>query len=111
MSVGELEHLTLLALVRLEGQAHGAAIATELEQRAGRHVAPGALYTVLERLQRKGHVEAWIGEGTPERGGRRRKVYRLLPKGAREVQSWYGGVRELGKGLRARLDALAEGIL
>ena len=48
MSLGELEQLILLALVRLEGGGHGAAIATELEERAGRRVAPGALYTILE---------------------------------------------------------------
>ena len=107
MSLGELEQLILLALVRLEGEGHGAAIAFELEERAGRRVAPGALYTILERLQEKGYVEAWIGDSTPERGGRRRKVYRLLPEGAREVRAWYAGVRELASGTAERLDLLA----
>jgi DNA-binding PadR family transcriptional regulator len=109
MSLGELEQVILLALLRLDGEAHGAAIALELEERAGRIVAPGALYTVLERLQDKGFVEAWIGDSTPERGGRRRKVYRLLPGGARELRAWYAGIRELADGVSGRLDALAEG--
>lgn len=108
MPLGELEQVILLTLVRLDGQAHGAAIAMELEERAGRRVAPGALYTVLERLQSKGYVEAWIGDATPERGGRRRKVYRLLPEGAREVRVWYDAVRHLADGVRPLLDALAE---
>jgi len=108
MSLGELEQLILLTLVRLEGEAHGAAIAMELEERVGRRVAPGALYTILERLQAKGCVEAWTGDATPERGGRRRKVYRLLPAGAREVRAWYEGVRQLAEGTGSRLDALAE---
>ena len=76
---------------------------------SSRNVAPGALYTVLERLQDKGFVEAWIGDSTPERGGRRRKVYRLLPSGARELRAWYAGLRELAAGTAARLDAIAGG--
>lgn len=109
MALGELEQVVLLALLRLDGEAHGAGIATEIEERAGRHVAPGALYTVLERLQAKGYVEAWIGDSTPDRGGRRRKVYRLLPEGARELRAWYDGIRGLAEGVVARMDALAEG--
>jgi DNA-binding PadR family transcriptional regulator len=109
MSLGDLEQLILFALVRLGEEAHGSAIVRELAERSGRAVAPGALYTVLERLQDKGFVEAWIGDSTPERGGRRRKVYRLLPAGARELRAWYAGLRELSSGTSARLDALAEG--
>jgi DNA-binding PadR family transcriptional regulator len=109
MPLGDLEQLVLFALVRLGDEAHGSAIVRELAERSGRAVAPGALYTVLERLQDKGFVEAWIGDSTPERGGRRRKVYRLLPAGARELRAWYAGLRELASGTSARLDALAEG--
>lgn len=109
MPLGDLEQLILFALVRLHGEAHGAAIIAELAKRSGRMVAPGALFTVLERLQDKGYVEAWIGESTPARGGRRRKVYRILPAGARELRAWYAGLRDLASGTSARLDALAEG--
>lgn len=107
MALGELEQMVLLALARLGGEGHGAAIAGELEERAGRRVAPGALYTVLDRLQEKGCVEAWIGDATPERGGRRRKMYRLLPLGAREARAWLNGIRDLSFGTANRLDALA----
>jgi PadR family transcriptional regulator PadR len=108
MALGELEQMVLLTLARLDGEGHGAAIGTELEERAGRSVSPGALYTVLDRLQDKGCVEAWIGDSTPERGGRRRKVYRLLPAGAKEVREWYTGIRDLAAGTGTRLDELAE---
>jgi DNA-binding PadR family transcriptional regulator len=107
MALGELEQMVLLSLARLDGEGHGAAIALELEERAGRRVSPGALYTVLDRLQEKGCVEAWIGDSTPERGGRRRKVYRLLPEGAREARQWIEGIRDLASGTGGRLDALA----
>jgi DNA-binding PadR family transcriptional regulator len=80
----------------------------ELEERTGRSISPGALYTVLDRLQEKGCVVGWIGDSTPERGGRRRKVYRLLPSGAKAVKAWYSGIRQLAEGTRARLASLAE---
>ncbi len=67
MSLGELEQLILLALVRLEGEGHGAAIAIELEERVG--VAPGALYTILE----------------PPGEGLRRGLDRRLDAGARRA--------------------------
>ena len=109
MQLGELEYMVLLALARLDGEGHGVAIARELEVRADRRIAPGALYTVLDRLQRKGCVEGWIGDSTPARGGRRRKVYRLLPLGAQAAQKWYGGVRGLARGADHLLAAIAGG--
>lgn len=109
VSLGELEQIVLFALVRLESdEAHGPAIVQEIEERVGRRVAPGALYTVLERLQTKGFVESWIGDSTPERGGRRRKVYRILPGGAGELRTWYAGIRELADGAAGLLDVIAD---
>ena len=107
MLLGEFEQVILFALVRLEGEAHGAAIAVEIEERTGRSVSPGALYTVLDRLEAKGFVESWIGDSTPERGGRRRKVYRMMPEGARALREWYRGIREIALGSLGRLDELA----
>ena len=107
MPLGGLEQVILFALLRVGGEGHGTAIILEIEERTGRRVSPGALYTVLERLCEKGHVEGWIGESTPERGGRRRKVYRLLPAGAGELLDWYDGIREIAGGTTDRLKALA----
>ena len=108
MSLGEFEQALLFALVRLEGESHGVAIAEELERRTGRQTSPGAIYTALDRLEGKGWVESWIGDSTPERGGRRRKVYRLRPAGARELRASYEALRSLASGMRGRLDTLAE---
>jgi DNA-binding PadR family transcriptional regulator len=108
MSLGDLEQLILLALVRLEGEAHGAAIAQEIEEGTGRRVSPGAIYTVLNRLENKRFVRSWIGDSTPDRGGRRRKVYRLLPAGAQTLRSWYGSISGMASGMLSRLDALAD---
>lgn len=108
MALGELEQVVLFALIRLKGESHGAALIQEIEERTAKRVAPGALYTVLDRLEGKGMVESWIGDSTPDRGGRRRKVYRMLPAGARELRDWYGGIRSLAAGALPILDRLAE---
>lgn len=108
MALGEFEQVVLFAIVRLDGEAHGAVIVQEIEERTGRRVSPGALYTVLDRLETKGFVDSWIGDSIPERGGRRRKVYRILPEGARELRDWYGGIRDMASGMLTRLDRLAE---
>jgi DNA-binding PadR family transcriptional regulator len=108
MPRGALEQTILFALVRLGGEAHGPALVLEIEDRTGRRISPGAMYTVLDRLAEKGHVEGWIGDSAPERGGRRRKVYRILPEGARALLDWYEGIRELAAGTADLLRALAQ---
>jgi DNA-binding PadR family transcriptional regulator len=45
-----------------------------------------AVYTTLERLERKGLLRSRIGALTPERGGRRRRLFELLPLGARSLR-------------------------
>ena len=53
-SLGEFEHLVLLAVLRHADGVFGSLIGRELETRAGRRVSRGALYATLERLERKG---------------------------------------------------------
>ena len=109
VSLGELEQVVLFAVVRLGGETHGAPVVEEIEARTGRRVSPGALYTVLDRLETKGFVESWIGDTVPDRGGRRRRVYRIQPEGARALREWYGGIRNMASGLLTQLDRFAEG--
>lgn len=106
-TLGDLEQVVLFALVRLGGETHGAPVVQEIEEHTGRRVSPGALYTVLDRLEAKGFVESWIGDSVPERGGRRRKVYRIQPEGARALREWYGGIRDMAAGVATRLNRLA----
>lgn len=108
MALGEFEQALLFALVRLDGEGHGVAIADEIARRTGRQPSPGAVYTALDRLAGKGLVDAWIGDSSPDRGGRRRKVYRMRVEGARELRASYEALRSLASGMRGRLDALAE---
>ena len=108
-ALGEFEQLILFALVELEDDAYGAAIGREIERRTGRQVASGAVYTALDRLAARGLVTARMGEPTPERGGRRRKHYRLEPEGAVELGRSVDVIRAMSDGLMPKLQAMAEG--
>ena len=97
-ALGEFEQSLLLAIVHVGDDAYGVTIRREIEDRTGRDVAIGALYTALDRLERKGFVTSTMSEPTAERGGRSKRHYRLRPAGAtalrrareRMAQMWAG---------------------
>jgi DNA-binding PadR family transcriptional regulator len=79
--LGEFEQMVLLSIMRLGEDCYGLAIKDELEVVAGRSPSSGGLYTTLDRLERKGLVESYAGEGTEERGGRPRRYVRVTAEG------------------------------
>jgi len=83
--LGEFEQVVLLALIRLGPEAYGATIRREIEARTKRDLAISAVYVTLDRLQKKGLVRSRVGDPTPQRGGRRRKHFVLLPAGRRAI--------------------------
>jgi DNA-binding PadR family transcriptional regulator len=105
--LGEFEQIVLLALVRLGSDAYGATVRREIEVRAGREVSISAVYTTLERLEQKGLVRSRIGEPTPERGGRRRRHFELLPLGARSLRDAYNALTGMTAGIERRLKTLS----
>lgn len=106
-ALGEFEQLILFALVELEDVAYGASIGREIERRTGRQVSAGAIYTALDRLLTRSFVTAEVGEPTAERGGRRRKYYRLEPAGAIELSRSLDVIRSMSEGLVTKLEAVA----
>ena len=101
--LGAFEHLLLLALVRLGDDTYGVPIRDELEARTGRLVSPGAVYTALARLERRGLVRSQLGEPTPARGGKRKRCYRLTAKGAAAVRDAHIAVTQMAQGIKPKL--------
>src|SRR6185436_19794430 len=81
-TLGEFEQAVLLAVMHLEEDAYGVTIRREIEARTHRSVAVGALYTALDRLERKGYVTSRMSDPTPRRGGRSKKHFRITPTGS-----------------------------
>jgi PadR family transcriptional regulator, regulatory protein PadR len=81
VNLGEFEQLILLAILRRREDAYGVTIRAELADRAGRTVAPGALYTALDRLETKGLITSRMSDPTPQRGGRAKRLVTVTPAG------------------------------
>src|SRR5271169_5492026 len=95
----EFEYLLLTAAVRLGEDAYGAAIREEIEGSTKRRCSIGALYTTLDRLESKGLVKTWMGEATPQRGGRAKRMVRVTPKGIDAATAFYKAVTRVSRGV------------
>ena len=102
-SLGEFEQLLLYAVLRLGKDAYGARIRQEIEERTGKSVSAGAVYTGLDRLQARGLVSSSLGEATPSRGGRRKKYHVLEPLGAESLKSTHENLSRMANGVVDRL--------
>jgi DNA-binding PadR family transcriptional regulator len=98
LNLGEFEQLILLAILRLRDDAYGVTIRSELAG-VGRTVAPGALYTALDRLETKGLIASRMSDPTPQRGGRAKRYVTVTAAG-----------REALTRARAAYERLLEGL-
>jgi DNA-binding PadR family transcriptional regulator len=106
--LGEFEQLILFSVLQLGGDACGVTIRETIEERTGRVVSSGAIYTTLGRLEGKGLVTSQVGEPTAFRAGRPRKLYSLEPAGARALRDAYSTIQAMSGCLITRLSELAE---
>jgi PadR family transcriptional regulator PadR len=97
--LGEFEYLLIAAAVRLGDEAYGAAIRQEIEDTAKRRCSTGSLYTTLDRLESKGLIKTWMGDATPQRGGRAKRMIRVTPKGMRAAAGFYEAVTRVSQGV------------
>src|SRR5512143_3195397 len=84
--IGAFEELVLLAVGGLAGEGYGVTIQSDLERETGETISLGAVYATLDRLERKGLLRSRMGPATAERGGRRKRLYRISPDGAAAVR-------------------------
>ena len=97
--LGEFEQLVLLALVRLADDGYGVSIHAEITRRTRRQVSLAAVYKTLDRLEQKGLAASWLGDATRERGGRRKKHFRIQPGGRRALKQSLASIRSMTEGL------------
>ena len=84
-SLGDFEEMVLLAAAGLGSDAYAVSIQQRIEQQGRRAATMGAVYTALDRLEQKGFLESWLGESTAQRGGRRKRFYRITNAGIAAV--------------------------
>lgn len=87
-----IEEAIMIAVLRLDANAYGVTIRRAVADMTGKSLSVGAIYGPLDRLAGRGLLESSMGTATPERGGRRKRFYRLTPDGIaalRETRALY----------------------
>jgi PadR family transcriptional regulator PadR len=102
-TLGAFEQAVMLAIVRLGDDAYGRAILNQLQARMNRDIPAGAVHATLNRLEKKRLLASRVEPGTPIRGGRARRFYRLQPSGVRALNDAWTAVEALWRGLRRPL--------
>jgi PadR family transcriptional regulator PadR len=102
---GQFEQTLLYAVLSLQdadGGANGPTIRKLIESQTGRVVSPGAIYTALTRLEDRGFVTSELGEPTPERGGKRKRHYRMRASGQVALRQAEASLARMARSARAR---------
>jgi DNA-binding PadR family transcriptional regulator len=79
-TIGRKEEQVLLAIGSLEEKAYLISIRQFLTRIEGKPISIGAVHIPLRRLEREGYIRSRLGDSSPKRGGRRRKIYSLTSK-------------------------------
>jgi len=104
MFLGEFEHLVMLAVMQLGEDAHAIRVREQIEGRADRRVARGALYGTLTRLQEKGFLDWQVEDSTPERGGIPRRRFQITGTGLVALRHSQRAIANLSEGLERALE-------
>ncbi len=80
------EELILLAVWRLKENAYSIPIHDQVSAITGEALSLGSIYMPLDRLVKKGFLESYLSEATPERGGRHKRIYKLTREGLKALQ-------------------------
>ena len=97
--LGEFEHFVLLSILRLGEHVYGVPISEEIMERTGRTVSRTAVYVTLRRLEKKGLISSWMGDPTPERGGKARRYIKLEPPGLEALRESRLAIDEMWRGV------------
>jgi PadR family transcriptional regulator, regulatory protein PadR len=105
-AINEMELGTLLAVLRLGAEAYGLRVRDEIEGRTARSVSLSNVYATLTRLEAKGFVRSHLGDPSPQRGGRRKRLYVVRPAGKAVIEANY----RTFKAMAADLETLFKGV-
>ena len=80
------EELILLAVWRMKEDAYCIPLRAQISGITGEEWSLGSIYMPLDRLVKRGLLDSYLTEATPERGGRRKRIYRLTGEGLKRLQ-------------------------
>lgn len=98
-TLGDLQHLVLLAVLRLGDDAYGVSIRDEIRRNAGRDLTLGAIYSALRRLEAQGLVASRKGDPEPVTGGRAKTFFEVTAAGRVSIHQTQRELKAMVKGL------------
>ena len=84
--LGEFEEIVLLSVASLNGEAYGVNILHEIVEQTKRSLRLNQVHASLQRLQDKGMIDSKMGDPTPQRGGRRKRMFTITAYGQNTLQ-------------------------
>ena len=75
------EEFILLAIWQLKTDAYCIPIRDKISEISGEDWSLGSVYMPLDRLMKKGFLDSFLSDATPERGGRQKRIYSLTKSG------------------------------
>ena len=94
-STREAVFLSLL----VNGEKYGRELRDAFEKETSKKLPLGSLYVTLDRMEAKGFLKSRMGESLSERGGNRRKYYRILANGHAALADYQSIVSRMFGGL------------
>lgn len=79
--LGEFEELILTMVLILEDDAYGNTIVKAIKDHQKREVNLSSVHITLYRLEEKGYLESAMGGATKERGGRKKRYFKITNTG------------------------------
>lgn len=80
-NLGSLEEAILLLVAVLQGEAYGYILSEEYQKHFDQRISISAVHTVLKRLEDKALIKSEMGGATAERGGRRKRIFKVTEAG------------------------------
>lgn len=80
-NIGEFEELVLLVVAIRNDNAYGISVMEEIEEQTKRSINISAVHSALDRLEGKGFLDSHVGGATKERGGRRKRYFKINTAG------------------------------
>jgi len=84
--LGEFEELVLLTTAALSGNAYSVLITHEIIKQTARPARLNQVHSALQRLEEKSMISSIMGEPTSERGGRRKRIYKITALGKQALR-------------------------
>ncbi|KYG73659.1 MULTISPECIES: PadR family transcriptional regulator [Roseivirga] len=102
VQIGEFEELVLLVVAILNDNAYGISVMEEIQSQTGRKINISAVHSALDRLETKSFLKSEVGGATAERGGRRKRFFKITVAG----QEALNAIREQRNKLHDQIPSL-----